>query len=63
MGALLQILLRVLPAPNHESDTEAVEVEVETHLACACCGDVHVDENAHDSKDYHDDSSSLGRQP
>ena len=65
MGALLQVLLRVLPAPNpHDSDTEVTEVEVETqvesHYACACCGDVHVDENAHQNKDQHDDSSSLG---
>ena len=58
MGALLQVLLRVLPAPNHDSDTE---VEVETHYACACCGNVHVDENAHqNNKDHHDDSSSVG---
>ena len=58
MGALLQVLLRVLSAPkSHDSDTE---VEVEAHYACACCGDVHVDENAHESKDHHDDSSSVG---
>ena len=57
MGALLQVLLRVLPAPkSHDSDTE---VEVEAHYACACCGDVRVDENAHQNKD-HDDSSSVG---
>jgi hypothetical protein len=61
MGALLQVLLRVLPAPNHDSETEVgVEAQVETHYACACCGDVHVDENAHESKDHHDDSSSVG---
>ena len=61
MGALLQVLLRVLPAPNpHDSDTEVeVETQVESHYACACCGDVHVDENAHDGKDHHDDSSSV----
>ena len=58
MGALLQVLLRVLPAPNpHDSDTE---VEVEAHYACACCGDVRVDENAHQNKDHNDDSSSVG---
>ena len=64
MGALLQVLLlRVLPAPNpHESETEVdVDAQVETHWAIACCGDVHVDENAHESKDHHVDSSSLGR--
>ena len=62
MGALLQVLLRVLPAPNHDSDTEVeVDAQVETHYACACCGDVRVDENAHQSKDHHDDSGSLGR--
>ena len=62
MGALLQVLLRVLPAPNHDSDTEVeVDAQVETHYACACCGNVSVDENAHESKDHHDDSSSLGR--
>ena len=62
MGALLQVLLRVLPAPKpHDSDTEVeVETQVETHYACACCGDVRVDENAHESKDQHDDSSSVG---
>ena len=58
MGALLQVLLRVLPAPNpHDSDTE---VEVEAHYACACCGDVRVDENAHQNKDHDDDCSSVG---
>ena len=62
MGALLQILLRVLPAPSHDSDTEVeVEAQVENHWACAICGDVHVDENAHESKDQNDDSSSMGR--
>ena len=61
MGALLQVLLRVLPAPNHDSDTTEVEVEaqVENHWACAICGDVRLDENAHESKD-HDDSSGVG---
>ena len=62
MGALLQVLLRALPAPNHDSDTEVeVDAQVETHYASACCGDVRVDENAHQNKDLHDDSSSLGR--
>ena len=62
MGALLQVLLRVLPAPSHDSDTEVeVEAQVETHYACACCGDVRVDENAHQSKDQNDDSSGVGR--
>ena len=62
MGALLQVLLRVLPAPSHDSDTEVeVDAQVETHYACACCGDVRVDENAHqNNKDHHDDSSSVG---
>ena len=62
MGALLQVLLRALPAPNsHDSETEVeVEAQVETHYACACCGDVHVAENAHESKDHHDNSSSVG---
>ena len=62
MGALLQVLLRVLPAPNpHDSDTEVeVETQVESHYACACCGDVRVDENAHQNKDHNDDSSSVG---
>ena len=62
MGALLQVLLRVLPAPSsHDSETEVeVDAQVETHWAIACCGDVHVDENAHESKDHHDDSSSVG---
>jgi hypothetical protein len=60
MGALLQILLRVLPAPSHDSDTE---VEVEAHYACACCGDVRVDENAHENKDPHDNCSGMGGQP
>ena len=58
MGALLQVLLRALPAPNsHDSDTEVAQVE--NHWACAICGDVRVDENAHESKD-HDDSSGVG---
>ncbi len=62
MGALLQILLRVLPAPNHDSDTEVeVDAQVENHWACAICGDVHVDENAHQNKDHHDDSGGVGR--
>jgi hypothetical protein len=62
MGALLQVLLRVLPAPSsHDSETEVeVDAQVETHWAIACCGDVHVDENSHESKDHHDDSSSVG---
>ena len=64
MGALLQVLLRVLPAPSHDSDTEVeveVEAQVENHWACAICGDVRIDENAHQaSKDY-DDSSGVGR--
>ena len=64
MGALLQILLRGFPVPNHDSDTEAAEVEVETHFACACCGDVRVDENAHQNKEEtYDDSGGVGRQP
>ena len=60
MGALLQVLLRVLPAPSHDSDTE---VEVDAHYACACCGDVRVDENAHQNKDHlqDDDSSGMDR--
>ena len=63
MGALLQILLRVIPAPSHDSDTEVdVDAQVETHWACAICGDVRIDENAHQaSKDY-DDGHGVGRQ-
>ena len=64
MGALLQALLRVLPAPSHDSDTDVeVEAQVENHWACAICGDVRVDENAHqNSKDQlHDDSGGVGR--
>ena len=62
MGALLQILLRVIPAPSHDSDTDVeVDAQVETHWACAICGDVRIDENANQNKDHHDDSSSMGR--
>ena len=62
MGALLQILLRAIPAPSHDSDTEVgVDAQVETHWACAICGDVRIDENAHQSKDQHDDSSGMDR--
>ena len=60
MGALLQILMRALPTPSHDSDTD-VEVEVENHWACAICGDVRVDENAYQNKDLHDDSGGGGR--
>jgi hypothetical protein len=61
MGALLQILLRVIPAPSHDSDTEVdVDAQVETHWACAICGDVRVSENAHQNKDHHDDSGGVG---
>ena len=67
MGTLLQVLLRVLPAPSHDSDTEVeveVEAQVENHWACAICGDVRVSENTHDIiKDNHDDGSGMGRQP
>ena len=65
MGALVQVLLRILPAPSsHDSETEVdVDAQVETHWAIACCGDVHVDENAHQSKDHlqDDDSSGMDR--
>ena len=63
MGTLLQILLRVIPAPSRDSDTEVdVDAQVETHWACAICGDVRIDENAHQaSKDY-DNGSGVGRQ-
>ena len=61
MGGLLQVLLRVLPAPNPpDSDTEVeVEAQVESHWACAICGDVRVEESAHQNK--HDDSGGVGR--
>ena len=64
MGGLLQVLLRVLPAPNPpDSDTEVeVEAQVESHWACAICGDVRVDENAtHQNKAHHDDRGGVGR--
>jgi hypothetical protein len=51
MGALLQILLRVLPQTrpqNNDAETSETEVEVDTVVACGFCSTISVEhENAH----------------
>jgi hypothetical protein len=58
MGALLQILLKVLPAANsHDSETEGVRVDYN----CALCGNVSVEENdSHESKEHHEQRGGVG---
>ena len=61
MGALLQILLRVLPAASsHDSDVER-ETQVRVDYYCALCGNVTVEENdSHESKEHHEQRGGLG---
>ena len=61
MGALLQILLRALPAASsHDSDAEG-DTQVRVDYYCALCGNVTVEENdSHESKEHHEQRGGVG---
>ena len=63
MGALLQILLRALPAASsHDSDAEG-DTQVRVDYYCALCGNVTVeveDKDLHESKEHNEQRGGVG---